>query len=78
VPAHRLLKGALVDKLKQVWDQEPAVILGIVGSVVVFAVEQFAGKGIITADTSQNIQNLVTALIPLIASLLTRSQVTPA
>lgn len=67
-----------MDHLKQVWDQEPVVVLGIIGSILVFAFQQFAGKGIISADTSQNIQNLVTALIPLVASLLARTQVTPA
>ncbi len=66
--------AAIIDRIKA----EPAVVIGIIGAIVVFAVEQFAGKGIITADTSQNIQNLVTALIPLITGLVTRSQVSPA
>ncbi len=66
--------AAIIDRIKA----EPAVVIGIVGAIVVFAVEQFAGKGIITADTSTNIQNLVNALIPLITGLVTRQFVSPA
>lgn len=65
-------------RLRQAWDAEPAVILGIVGTVLVFAVEQFVGKGVLSADTGESIKNLVTALIPLIVSLVTRGQVSPA
>ena len=59
------------------WNREPAVILGILGAIVIFAVEQFAGHGIISADTSTNAQNLLAGLIPLLVSLLTRTQVSP-
>ncbi len=68
----------MLAKIANLWNTEPAVILGIAGSIIVFAVEQFAGHGISTADTSTNVQNLVQALIPLIVSLVTRTQVSPA
>ena len=64
--------------LKAKFDAEPALFIGIGVSVAVFAVQQFIGKGVITADTGQNIVNLLQALAPLLAGILTRSQVSPA
>lgn len=67
-----------MSKLVNLWNTEPAAVLGIVGSIAVFALEQFAGKGIITQDTSQSIQNLIAALTPFIVALVTRTQVSPS
>ncbi len=66
--------AAIIDRIKA----EPAVVIGIVGSIILFAIDEFAGKGIITADTGTNLTNLVRDLLPLITGLVTRQFVSPA
>lgn len=57
------------------WSKEPAAIIGIVASVILLVGAQLLASGIVASDGSVKLVNFVMAITPLIASLLTRSQV---
>lgn len=68
----------MLAKLKNLWDTEPIAVLGILGSIAVFALEQFAGRGVLSSDTVESLKNLGAALAPFIIAILGRTQVSPS
>ena len=61
-----------------IWSKEPAVVIGLVASIIVVVAQQVAASGIVTSAGAVQWLNLIISVVPLIAGLLTRSQVTPA
>lgn len=60
-----------------VFGREPAFWLGLIGSVLVGILHQLVGAGLITPDTAQTMENLVTTLVPFIVTIILRQMVTP-
>lgn len=60
------------------WNKEPAVVIGVVLSIVVLVAQQLLASGLVSSTGNVNILNFVIGVVPLIAGVLTRSQVTPA
>lgn len=67
----------MIARLVNLWNTEPIAVLGILGTVAVFALEQFVGHGILSADTVESLKNLGTALAPFIIAIIGRTQVSP-
>lgn len=64
--------------VKNLLATEPAVVIGLVSSIVVIVAQQLLDSGIVTSDGGIKWLNFIVALVPLIAGLLTRTQVTPS
>jgi uncharacterized membrane protein len=58
--------------------QEPAVWIGLIGSIVLVVAQQIQSSGIITSANGVNIENLIISVVPLITGILTRQFVSPA
>jgi len=65
-------------QIKALFATEPAVVIGAVASIIVLVAQQLLDSGIVTSDGSVKWLNFVVAVVPLIAGILTRTQVTPA
>jgi hypothetical protein len=57
---------------------EPAFWIGVLGSLILAGAATFFGKGLITADQSTTISNIVGVLVPLITGIVIRFFVSPA
>ena len=57
---------------------EPAVIIGLVASIIVLVAQQVLGSGVVTNANGVSILNLIISIVPLIAGIITRQFVTPA
>ena len=67
-----------------IFGREPAFWIGVIGAVAVAVIQTLAGQGVIsdvaagkTIDTLTLLQQLLTILVPVIAGLVIRTQVTP-
>lgn len=60
------------------WKTEPAVLIGVVGTIVVLVAQQALTNGLISSTGSVNFANFLISVIPLVMGVLTRSQVSPA
>lgn len=60
-----------------VFGREPAVWLGLIGSILIGILHQLVGAGLISADASQTTENLITTLIPFVVTIILRQLVTP-
>jgi hypothetical protein len=60
-----------------IFSKEPVVIIGLVASIVVIVAQQLLTSGIVTSAGVVQWLNLIIAIVPTIAALLSRSQVTP-
>lgn len=58
--------------------REPAVWIGVIGSVVLVIAQQLLSSGIMTGETAVNTTNLIISLVPLITGIVTRAFVSPA
>lgn len=67
-----------MDSIKSLFATEPAVVIGAVASIIVLLAQQLLEQGIVTSDGGVKWLNLVVAVVPLIAGILTRTKVTPA
>lgn len=57
------------------FNKQPAILVGIVLAIVVGAIEQFVGGGIITTDSGESATNIANAAAPLVVGIITRSLV---
>lgn len=57
---------------------EPAAWIGLVATIVVGALTQIVGSGLITSADGLNVLNALIAVIPVLAGLVIRQFVTPA
>ena len=55
---------------------EPAVVIGLVGTIIVGALTTVAGSGLVTGSGLDVVNALIT-IVPLIFGLITRNFVTP-
>ena len=60
------------------WQKEPAVVIGVVLSIIALVAQQILSSGIVTSTGSVNLLNLIIGIVPLISGILTRTQVQPA
>jgi hypothetical protein len=58
--------------------REPAFWIGLAGSLILAAAATFFGNGLITADQSTTITNIVGVLVPLATGIVIRFFVSPA
>ncbi len=61
-----------------IFNKEPAVVLGLIASIIVLIAQQILTSGIVTNASGVNVLNLVISVVPLIASIITRQFVSPA
>lgn len=57
------------------FNKEPAVLVGVALSIILAVIQQFAGGGIITADTAASASNIANAAAPFVLGIITRSLV---
>lgn len=67
------------------WNREPAVLIGVAVTIALNAVATLAGEGIITdvaagqvTDIVNGASGLILSLLPLITAVLIRGRVSPA
>lgn len=56
---------------------EPALLIGLAGTIIVGILTQVAGSGIVVNSQGQSALNLLLVIVPLIVGFITRSFVTP-
>ena len=56
---------------------EPVFWVGVVAACLIAVIQTLAGQGVLTANQTDTIANLVTAVTPIIAALIARQFVTP-
>ncbi len=64
--------------LVNLWNKEPALVVGTVATIIVIVAQQLLASGIVTSAGAVNWLNFVIGLVPAIAAVFTRSQVSPA
>jgi hypothetical protein len=64
--------------MTSLWSKEPAVIIGLVLSIIALVAQQLLSSGLVSSTGSVSILNIIIGLVPLFSGVLTRSQVTPA
>lgn len=57
---------------------EPAVLIGLIASIIVLIAQQVLASGIVSSTGAIGVLNLVVSIVPLIAGLIIRQFVTPA
>lgn len=57
--------------------REPAVWIGLIGSIVLIVAQQLLTSGIVTSDMGVQWTTLIISLVPLLTGVLTRGLVTP-
>ena len=57
---------------------EPAVIIGLIASIIVLIAQQVISSGIISSTGALQVLGLIVSIVPLIAGLITRQFVSPA
>ena len=60
------------------FSKEPALWIGLIGSIVLAVAQAVAGSGVISANAGQTLLNVVGTLVPLIVGIVTRFFVSPA
>lgn len=60
------------------WKTEPAVVIGVIGTIIVLVAQQALTSGLISSTGSVNFANFLISVIPAIMGVLTRSRVSPA
>ncbi len=58
-------------------NKEPAVIVGLVASIIVLAAQQVINSGIVNSAGALQVLGLVVSIVPLVAGLIIRQFVTP-
>jgi hypothetical protein len=66
--------GRFIDKIKS----EPAVVIGLVASVIVAVAQQVLSSGIIESNGAINLLNSVVSVTPIVAGWIIRFFVSPA
>ena len=64
--------------LASLWAREPAVVIGVAASIIVLVAQGLVANSLVTSAQGLNWLNFLIGLVPAIAAILTRSQVTPA
>ena len=57
---------------------EPAVLIGLVASIIVLIAQQVLASGIVSSAGAIQVLGLVVSIVPLLAGLIIRQFVTPA
>ncbi len=63
---------------RNLWNREPALVVGTVATIIVIVAQQLLASNIVTSAGAVNWLNFVIGLVPAIAAVFTRSQVSPA
>lgn len=58
--------------------KEPALVIGALATIIVIVATQALNSGIVSSDGAVKWANFIVAVVPLVAAVLTRSQVSPA
>ena len=66
--------GRFIDKIKS----EPAVVIGLVASVIVAVAQQVLSSGIVESNGAINLLNSVVSVTPVVAGWIIRFFVKPA